>query len=157
MRSFHDSGGLFDGQAAKEPQLNDAGLVRIELFEAVQRSVNLEQIGVRLRAERRRNVSERDAKPIATAFCGIVGARMVYQNATHELGRHPEKLRSITPVSPLLIEYFQIQLVHESGGLQCVLAAFATKVGYSEPVQLVVYERHQPIEGTRIASRPPFE
>jgi hypothetical protein len=157
MRSVHDCGSLFDGQAAKESQFNDAGLVWIELFETVQRIVNLKQIGVRLRAERRRNISERDTKTIAAALCGIVGARMVYENAPHQLRRHAEKLRSITPVGPLLIEYFQVQLIHESCRLQCVLAAFATKIGHSETVQLVVNERHQPIERTHIAARPPFE
>lgn len=73
----------------------------------------------------------------------MMRARVVHQNASHQLRRDAEELRSITPVGSLLIENFQIQLVYESGGLQCVLAPFATKIIDGEPVQFVIDERHQ--------------
>ena len=82
---------------------------------------------------------------------------MVHQNASHQLRGDPKKLRSITPVGPLLIEYFQIQLVHEGCWLKCMLATFAPKIVDRQPVQLVVNEWYQAIEGTRIAFGPPFE
>lgn len=83
--------------------------------------------------------------------------RVIDQNASHQLSRDAKKLRPVAPVRPLLVGDFQVKLVHQCGGLQCVLAAFSAKVGGGQPVQFVVDKWHQLLKGVPITVVPPCE
>ena len=73
----------------------------------------------------------------ATLF-RLPAAGMAYQNASHHLRRDPEKLRAISPAYLILIDEPEINLIHQGGGLQCVIGTFPAEETNRLPVQFFV-------------------
>ena len=79
---------------------------------------------------------------------------MVDQHPSHQLGRDGEELRAVLPVGVLLIHELEVGLVDERRGLQRVLGPLSPEMRVRDPVQFLVDERHQVIEGIAIALVP---
>jgi hypothetical protein len=71
-------------------------------------------------------VTECDLLHRAAAFCGVLGARVVHENAPHHLRSHTEELRAVVPLGAALVDEPEIRLVDERRGLERVLLSLAT-------------------------------
>src|SRR5262245_57753438 len=83
-----------------------------------------------------------------------MASRAVDEDPPHQLRRHREEMRTILPVHTLVIDKAQICLVDELGGLQAVAAALPAHVASREPMQLVIDNGRQSIQGFVIATAP---
>jgi len=79
---------------------------------------------------------------------------VVDENAPHQAGRDPEKVRAILPADAAGVRQPEERLVHERSGLQGVSATLAAHVASSQAAKLRFHERRQPFERTVIAVRP---
>ena len=121
----HSQGGrgLVDGQAAEEPQFDDAGLIGVQLFELLERPVEIERIdGVDSPAGRGQGVIEVEWQAPTTSLLPEVTAGVVDEDAPHQLGGDGEEVASVLPVDGPLAEQLQVRLIDDSGGLKVVVA-----------------------------------
>jgi len=80
--------------------------------------------------------------------------RIVQENPAHQPRGDREKVRAVAPVDAPLIDELHIRLVDERGGLKHVIAPLAREMPRRDDAQLVVDERHQPVERLAVASLP---
>src|SRR4026207_2405351 len=78
---------------------------------------------------------------------------MIDEHAPHHLRRDPEELCAILP-GRALIDESQIGLIDQRRRLQRVIPPFASQVGGSPPVELVVHDWYQLVSRTDIAVAP---
>ncbi len=83
-----------------------------------------------------------------------MAARAVDEDPPHQLRGHREEVRAILPAHPLVIDQAQIRLIDELGGLQAMAAALPAHVASGEPMQLVIDNGRQSIQGFLIATAP---
>src|SRR6266496_1421980 len=148
-----DLGGLVHAEAAKEPQLDHAGLARIDARQLLERLVEIQQIDAgRVRHEDR--FIEGQVLGAAAAFETSARARDIDQDPAHDGGAHREKVRPILPVHLARAEQAQIHFVDERGGLERVVRRFPRHVQVRGPMQVLVDQRHEGVERALISSRP---
>ena len=82
-------------------------------------------------------------------------ARMVHQNAPHELRRNPVELGAVLPASSLLINQAKIGLVNQGSGLQRVIRSLAPQVVSRQTSQFALDQRHELVEGRLVTTAPP--
>ena len=78
----------------------------------------------------------------------------VHQDASHHPRRDREEVRAVLPLHLVGGGQPQIDLLDERRGLECVMWAFAAHVSPRQQAQLVMHERHEPIEGGCFAATP---
>ena len=71
-----------------------------------------------------------------------MGARMVDQNAPHELGGDAEELGAVLPLDTALIDHSQVCFVDERGRLKRVIAPLPLEIAPGQVTELLVNERH---------------
>ena len=71
-----------------------------------------------------------------------MSARVIDENAPHQLGRDAEKLCPVSPARAVLAHELQVGLIYQGSRLERVFTAFPSKVGPSQAMQFVVDERH---------------
>src|SRR6266545_6678871 len=91
---------------------------------------------------------------LPTALDGGTRPRGVDQNPSHHPRAYRKEMRPIGPIEIPGIDQPQIRLVHERSGLQAVSGALVPHVAARHPVQLLVDEWRQAIEGRRISAAP---
>ena len=69
--------------------------------------------------------------------------RRVHQDVAHRLRRGGEEVGTVAPVGALLTSQLEVGLMHQSGGLQGVIAALPTHVALRHPTQVRIDERQQ--------------
>src|SRR5262249_39531599 len=88
------------------------------------------------------------------AFVGLPLACVVYQNSSHKLRSHSEKVRPILPVWIFLIYKSQICFVNKGGRLQRVTLAFFSEMTHRESSEFLVNQGREIIEGLLITVGP---
>src|SRR5437867_6085097 len=92
-RDLQDRGGLRDREASEEPELDDPGVPRVELGEAIEGVVQGEQVELVLPFDRD-VVVELHSRPVARALGGGALARVVDEDAAHRLRGRRDELRA---------------------------------------------------------------
>jgi hypothetical protein len=77
----------------------------------------------------------------AGSLRGLMGARMIDQDAPHDLRGYPEEMRPILPRHPLLPDEAQIRLVHQGSRRQRVVRAFVPQITGSPPSEFPIHQR----------------
>src|SRR5689334_13181510 len=145
---------LLDREAREEAQLDDAGLLRIERGETVQRVVERDDVETAIWPQFQRIV-ESQTLGVATALGAVSGARMVHEDLPHEVGRNTEKMRTVLPWSAFGADEAEIRLVDERRALQGVAGTLASQKALRETVQLAIDERHEAIQRVRVTGFRP--
>ena len=91
---------------------------------------------------------------LPTTFDGRTRPRGVDQNPSHHPRAYRKEMRPIGPIELPAGYQAQVRLVDERGGLQGVPGTLMPHVAARHPVQLLVDERRQAIEGRRISASP---
>jgi len=81
-------------------------------------------------------------------------ARMIDQDASHQLRRDAVKLCPILPARVSLVDELQVGLVDQRGWLQSMVLPFATQIVSCQPPQFAIHERHQLLESCLVAGAP---
>ena len=153
--------GFFDGQAREKPEFHDARLVGVETREPIERFIHgqhLDRIGlVRcvscLAAFQR--VLERHARRGSSSLGRLTFARVIHENAAHQLRRDAEELRAVLPGRSPLIHQTEIEFVNERRWRERVIGTFAPQLARRDPPQLAIDYGEQASERARISFRPP--
>ena len=141
------------GQAAKELELDDSALARIDRGELIERVLEGDEIYI-LRRARLIRVAERNFLYVAAAFAGGMLARVVHENAPHHDRCETDELRAVPPVHLPLVDQPKVRLVDERGRLERVIVPLAKQIRGGEPAQLVVHERQYLIARALVAVAP---
>ena len=119
----------------------------VEPGQSGQGLVEVDQVGV-LAGVRRVGaglVVERGDELAAAAFGPPLLTGVVDEDASHGLGADREEVVAILPVDVALAREFHVSLVHQSGWVERVVAAFLLHVGGGEAAQLIVEQRQKPL------------
>src|SRR5262249_37921269 len=84
-----------------------------------------------------------DRGDTAAALGAALAARVIDENATHELRSEPDELRAALPADVTLADQTHVRLVHERGALERVVGALAAQLPLREPAQLAVNQWHE--------------
>ena len=79
---------------------------------------------------------------------------VVDQNPPHRPRSYREELIALAPLRSVLIHQLEVCLVDQRGRRECMAGRLAAKLAMSNPVELVVHQWKQPIEGRGITSTP---
>src|SRR5262245_28285839 len=82
-------------------------------------------------------------------------ARVVYQNAAHQLSRDPEEVCTVLPAHILLINESQVGFVDQRRSLKRMAGSFPTHVVTRKALQLFMDERNETVK-RRLISIPPI-
>src|SRR5262252_7509978 len=99
-----------------------------------------------------RHIIERDF--FTLTFSRPASAGVVNQDAPHCLGRNRKKMGAILPVNGALVDQFEISLVNQGGGFQCLLMVLTMKILVRHSSQFAVDDRQQLAEGLLIPVTP---
>jgi len=152
---FEDLRDLLDREAAEVAQLDDAGLAGTLSRETRESFVDGDNFVDPLRRDGEL-VVHFDALQAAGAALGAVGARVVDQNLTHDVGSEADEVSAAVPVDVLAGEA-EVGLADERGGLEGMVGALAAHVGLGDAMQLRVNERKQAACGGGVAAVHGFE
>jgi hypothetical protein len=86
-----------------------------------------------------------------------VGARMVNENAPHDLSGDAKKVSTILPAHVSLIHQFEKRFVHERGRLKSVIPPFPTQITAREALQFAIDRRQQLLECVLAPDAPLLE
>jgi hypothetical protein len=131
-------------------QLDDSRFQRVEFRKAVERLVERQQFS-RLFGGERGRLFERECIGPAAALPAHVAARVVNEDAAHQLRRNSEEVRAVVPAGMGLVDQLEVDLVDEGGGLERVRGVFTPHVALGEAAQLALDERDQAVERRRVA------
>jgi hypothetical protein len=123
---------LFDRQAGKEAQLDDAALLLIELGQTAQSVVERHQVQVAL-LRHGNGFVERKLAGVGAALGGVPVARVVHQDAADQLRRHAEEMCAVLPLHAALVDQLHPGFVDQGGALQRVAGAFAAQIAVGQP------------------------
>ena len=146
---------LLYGEAAEVAQLDDAGLAGTLSRETRESFVDGDNFVDPLRRDGE-FVVHVDAVKTAGAALGAVGARVIDQKLTHDVGSEAEEVGAAVPVDVLDGEA-EVGLVDERGGLEGRVGTLASHVGLGKAMQLRVNERQQTACGGGVAAVHGFE
>ena len=128
---------LFDGEAAKVPQLNHACFLLVEICQSFERVVQRDQFSAAVDGPVNVFIQGEFLKILSTFF-RIVLARMINQQASHYLCSNSKKMSAILPVHPCLIDESQVSLMNQSSRLQSVIWAFTSQIIRRELTEFIV-------------------
>ena len=92
----------------------------------------------------------------ASAF-QVMAARMLHQNAPHQLGRNREEMGAILPLHALIIHQAHVGFIDQGRGLQAVAGALAFHVAARQAVEFVINDGGQPFERALVSVAPGAE
>ena len=90
------------------------------------------------------------------AFSSATRARVLHEDTAHGASRHRKEMCTVVPCNILRVDQPEIGLVDEHGCLEAVTRALSRHAALRDPVQFLVDERNQSLEGSLVAP-PPFE
>jgi hypothetical protein len=132
-------------EAGEKPQLDDLGEAFVELGEARQRAVDVEELlGVRLDGDRPRrqgvDVGVLRSRPAAV---GQPRPRVVDHHLPHRLGGGGEEVFAVFEAQRRAVEELEVGLVDEGAGVERLAAPVARELGTGDPLQVAVDARQQ--------------
>ena len=144
---------LVDGQSTKRPQLHDSGEFRVDLLEAIERTIEREDRYLGRCCDLLRFV-DRHAGDSSASLPGAVPAGVVDQDSAHHPRGHPKKMCSIVQIDLALVDKPQVHLMNQRRGLQGVIGPLAPKLTRGHAAELRIDEWQQLIERAIVASTP---
>jgi hypothetical protein len=93
----------------------------------------------------------------ATSPFQVVAARVLNQNAPHQLGRNRKKMSAVLPIHPLVIHQAHVGFIDQSGGLQAMTGALTFHVASGKAVEFVIDDWSQAVESSSISITPGSE
>src|SRR5262249_54865300 len=114
VRDAENFGGLFNGKPAEVTQFDYTALLRIHLFQTLQRIVELDQFMSRRLSEIRRFI-ERKFLLAGAPLGEIAGAGMLHKNLSHQTRGDAEEMSATLPRN-VLIDQPQISFINQRGG-----------------------------------------
>src|SRR5579871_1023036 len=151
-RDFEHFRGLFHTESAKEAHFDYLHLAGILPRQRVHRVIQGYQVGSPIVAHHGR-FFQRYVLYIAPAF-QIVAARMVHQDAPHQLRRDSEEMCAILPLHARIVHQAHIGFIYQCGGLQAVAGVFPFQVAPRQPPQLFVNDGGELFERALISAAP---
>src|ERR1051326_3917772 len=109
---------LFNRQSAEEAQFDDLALPRVERGQAAERFVERNQVGI-LRLGLVKRFVERQTRLAAPALVRLVAARVIHQDAAHQLRGNADEVSAVSPVDAL-VNQPQEGFIDQGRGLQRV-------------------------------------
>jgi len=146
-------GGFFQAQSPEEPQLDHLALSLVVFREFLQRIVEGNQVATRIVGDRQ-VVNQCHPHRAAAALLRAFGAREVDEDPPHQTRGHGEEMRPVLPADASAFDEAQIDFVDERGRLEAVPGVLSRHLATSDPMQLVVDDRDQPVECRVIALSP---
>ena len=130
-------------QAGEKAHFDDAALLRVQLTEAVECTIEGDYVHVDFFREIQSFLEGELAGVGSAALRSAVGASVLHQNLTHHVGGYAEEMSAILPFRRILPGEPQESLVHQGSALQGVVVAFALQIVMGQAPQLGVNQRHQ--------------
>ena len=152
-RYLQDGRGFLHAQPTKEPKLDDAALPLVELRERLQRVVERDKV-LTGSAVTTSAFVEGHACVAAAAFVRAPCARMVHEDATHDAGGDGQEMRAVVPLDRLAVDQANIRLVDERRRLEAMTHALSRHAASRDPVEFLMDERDQSLEGALVALSP---
>ena len=149
-------GGFFQRAAAKGANFDQLGKTLVELFQPPDHVVQEKNRDLVWCRDVQAFVNRHELDAVAP-FVRIVPARVIHEEPPHHLTRHAIEMCAVSPVDTSLIDQFQVGLMDQCGGLECMVRAFPLQLARGNAAQLGVDERRQSIERVPIAPGPGLE
>ncbi len=150
-RKSEHTGSFIDGKAAKEPQLHNSALLRIEFGEFFQGVVQRNQIQTSA-FEFHRVIQSQRAAPVP--FGGTTAAGVLDQDVAHQLSTDGYEVLTVLKMGCALFLQAEIRLMHQGRALQGVIWAFLAHVMMSQSPKLVINERQNRAQSFVVACVP---
>src|SRR5439155_1212432 len=150
----HSLGGLFQGEAAKKAQLDQARLRLVERGELDQGCVEIEQVGIPRRDGG--GVRSQRYPQAAATLASTARARVIHEDTPHQASRHREELLAVLP-GGILRAQAKIRLVHQIGRIEGVTGPLVTEAERGPPPELAIDDGHQFVASRRVALSPGLE
>ncbi len=96
---------------------------------------------------------QRDLLQLTSAL-QVMAARMLDQNAPHQLRRNGEEVRAILPLHAPVLHQPHVRLINQRRRLQAVAGAFACHVAPCQTVQFGINNRRQPFQRAGVSAAP---
>ena len=144
---------LVDGQSTKRPQLHDSGEFRVDLLQAIERTIERED-GYLGRCRDLFRFLDRHAGDAIASLPGTAPAGVIDQDPAHRLRGDAKEVCLTVPIDLMLVDKPQVHLVDKRRWLQRVVGPFAPKLAGGYATELRIDEWQQLIERTLIASTP---
>src|SRR5262245_9496043 len=152
-RHFQDGSGFLNAQPAKESHLDDAALPLVEFRQHLQCIVERLEVLRRLIAYDERFV-ESHSHSVATPLLIVLRTGVVYQDVAHHTSAHREEMCMVFPRYDLPVDQADVGLVDESRRLEAMSDVFSSHAAARDPMELLIDERDQSLEGGFVALSP---
>ena len=146
---------LLDREAAEKAHLDDLDLSGVDAGESVQGIIESDEVDGRVVAHDGGFV-QRDMLDAASTF-EVVPSRSLHENATHQLRRDGEEVRSILPPHPLVVDQPDVGLIDQRGRLEAVVGSLAPHVPVGEPTEFGIHDGRQRVERSVVPVAPRTE
>lgn len=154
-RDLQDGRGFLNAQPPEKPQLDDAALPDIYLFQRLQCIVEGDEVSTRLVTDDERFV-ERHSGCAATPLLIATGAGVIHEDSPHQPRGDSQKVRAVLPVHMFDVNQFDVGLVDERRGLQAVTRALIPHTTAGDLMKLTLNERDEAVQGG-LVTLPPFQ
>jgi len=148
-------GGFLVGHAAEVAELDDFGLLGVELGEPFQGGIEGNEFD-RLGLDAGGVVIEFDGRA-AVAFGGDLAAGMVDEDAADHLSGDGEEVSAVLPVDIGMADEAEEGFVDDGGAGQGVAVAFAAELAAGDAAEFSVDERGERVERGGVARAPTLE
>jgi hypothetical protein len=98
-------------------------------------------------------VIEAEVDRTATAFLAVSVACELDEDPSHHLRRQSQKVRPILELDAIDVDQPEVRLVHQRRRLQRMIRSLLAHVTLCQTMELVIDERHEPVEGRPVALR----
>src|SRR5258708_1445671 len=112
LRCVHQRRGFFGGTAKKIPQFHKLDLVCVDGIQLVQCPIEFKQV-LAANVHPREIVAQRHVNASTSAHLSLISPGMIDQDSAHHLGGECIKMPPVVICDLLLIQEFQVELMHE--------------------------------------------
>jgi len=151
-RKLQNLGGLFDTEAAKEPQLHHRGFPRIDFRQRIQGVIDCDKLCGPIYSDIHRLVHRNAFEPAAPLQ--VLTPCVVHQYSPHHLRGNGKEMSAILPAHPIAIDQPKVSFIHESRRLKRMTRAFPRHQCSGLPPKLVVNNGRQLVECGPVATAP---
>ena len=151
-----EGGDLGDGETAEEAELDDAGLVWIELGQSDKGGIEFDEVRGSLLVDEKGGV-ELEALSATPPLLGVASAGGVHQHAPDGLGGDGEEVGAAFPDGLVLIHEAEVGLVHEGGGLEREILSLGAEVVLGDGAEFIVENGQEEIDRSLVSGRDAFE
>src|SRR6185437_4524659 len=130
-RDVQDGGGLLDRETAEEPQLDDAGLTRLEICESIEGKVERKNVHVNRRKFARAFLQR---NPVTLASLdGAMRSGVIHENSAHEMRSNGKEVRAVLPPGAPLVNQLEVGLVNQGRRRKGVIGPLPVEIPGGQP------------------------